>query len=482
MFRSGHPVAVVPPPSGDWARDADARRLGELQQLIEAARGALERELGAPLVWSPEDPGTGPRWLIGPMHAHGGAVCEVPTLTIDRGRQLLISDGLDLGGVYETFGLLRAVHRLPDGSHPVRDCADATELVERIAVAVADTWPSFRLRGVDWATSCARWGPEVRRASNPIAVARRWLATLGDAHTAVRRSQRNLGLPYAVHATEERAVLWGVPEGSAGWRAGARPGMRLVGEPLAEVWAQTGASPHQRPWLVGRRLLEGPAEERPVEVRGRDGRAIRWSEPRVDLLAQPLVHSRRLASGAGYLKLDAFWPSAEPELDAALEGLRGVEGLIIDLRGNGGGHVAMAYRLRDRFLRGPTTLGTLRYTLPGGGLGPEEVLRGEPAEPSRRWPGPVRFLVDALTFSAAEDCLLGLQGLDHVEVIGEPTGGGSGRVRSLRLLPGWRLTVSSALTWDRRRRCIEGAGLPVDRRVVASLGEDRALEVADRLW
>ncbi len=52
-------------------------------------------------------------------------------------------------------------------------------------------------------------------------------------------------------------------------------------------------------------------------------------------------------------------------------------------------------------------------------------------------------------------------------VVGEPSGGGSGRPRSLRLLPGWTLTVSTALTYDREGRCIEGAGIPVDVRLAA---------------
>ena len=63
---------------------------------------------------------------------------------------------------------------------------------------------------------------------------------------------------------------------------------------------------------------------------------------------------------------------------------------------------------------------------------------------------------------ASEDALLGLHGQPHVRVLGAPTGGGSGRVRSLRLLPGWRLTVSSCQTFTTDGRCIEGSGFPVD--------------------
>ncbi|MDQ3827367.1 MAG: S41 family peptidase, partial [Actinomycetota bacterium] len=79
-----------------------------------------------------------------------------------------------------------------------------------------------------------------------------------------------------------------------------------------------------------------------------------------------------------------------------------------------------------------------------------------------RWPGPITVLVDAMTYSAAEDFLLGLQGLEHVTVLGEPTGGGSGRPRTIAITPDLTLSISTALTYDRRRRCIELNGLPVD--------------------
>jgi carboxyl-terminal processing protease len=91
----------------------------------------------------------------------------------------------------------------------------------------------------------------------------------------------------------------------------------------------------------------------------------------------------------------------------------------------------------------------------------------------------VVVLTDSLTFSASEDFLLGLQGLEHVTVVGRPSGGGSGRPRALRLLPGMTLTVSTALTYDREGHCVEGAGIPVD--VPATGSDDEVLALATRL-
>ena len=63
-------------------------------------------------------------------------------------------------------------------------------------------------------------------------------------------------------------------------------------------------------------------------------------------------------------------------------------------------------------------------------------------------------------------------------VVGRPSGGGSGRPRSLPLLPGMRLMVSTALTYDRTGHCVEGAGIPVDVPVAS---DEDAVEVAKGL-
>ena len=191
----------------------------------------------------------------------------------------------------------------------------------------------------------------------------------------------------------------------------------------------------------------------------------------------------RLRSGCGYLRIAAWLPDLAGEIDAAFGELRGAETLILDLRRNPGGNLVLAAATRDRFLRGTTTLGSIRYSAGGGELSQPFPLLAQPPEAAARWPGRLVALVDELTFSSSEDFLLGLQGLAHVTVVGRPTGGGSGRPRSVRLLPGWTLTISTALTYDRNGRCIEGAGIPADVTVPLRLDGERddMLEEAERL-
>jgi carboxyl-terminal processing protease len=315
----------------------------------------------------------------------------------------------------------------------------------------------------------------VRGAADPIAACDRWLAQLQDAHTRVWPAAPQGHLPYALRVVGNAATFARVPAGTAARDAGVRPGWRLTALDGAAVeasaWlARTGASGHARPYIAGRRLLAAPAgAERELAAVSPEGHDASWQEPARPIPFDELVTRRRLPSGAGYVRIEAWAAGAgiEDALDEALSELRGADRLIVDLRGNPGGNLVLACATRQRFLRRETSLGSIRHSIGGGRLSQPYPLVAEPAAEGQRWRGRLIVLTDPLTYSSSEDFLLGLQGLDHVFVVGQPSGGGSGRPRSLRLLEGTTLTISTALTYDRLGRCIEGAGIPVDLQVPA---------------
>jgi carboxyl-terminal processing protease len=331
---------------------------------------------------------------------------------------------------------------------------------------VADTYPSFELRGLDWGAICAHHVGRVRAAADPLAALQEWTAELGDAHTWVRQDEDHL--PYALRLDDTGATFVRVPRGTRARDQGVRAGWRLTAidgaPPQVAAWLRrTGAPQSSHAYVAGRRLLAGPTgTPRALTATSPEGAAVSWDEE-PSAPSSP-VHWRRLASGAGLVRIDVWLADAgvDEALDAAFAELRRCERLILDLRANPGGNLVLACRTRARFLRGETELGTIRYSAGGGALSRPFPLRAEPADDAARWPARLVVLTDPLTYSASEDFLLGLQGLEHVLVVGAPSGGGSGRPRSLRLLPGLRLTVSTALTYDRRGRCVEGAGIPVD--------------------
>jgi carboxyl-terminal processing protease len=441
--------------------------LGDLGPLLEANRRQLERELGAPIALDSCDVGDGPSQAAGSdWNIRLGA--SAPRLVVDRGRRALTTEAPDRSSLVEVFSLLHSLHRLSDGTHEVRDCASVVEAVETVARTVEESWPSFGVRGIDWGACCARWRPRVLAAADPVAELRAWLAELGDAHTWIRPRRPAGRLPYEARVVGDAVILDEVPSGTEGRRAGARPGQRLLGFDGLEAWRTTAASPHSRARVAGLRALQGP-DGQALEVVTDAG--ARWTERRSLAPWPDVIESRVLPSGEGYVRIRAFLRDREPLLDAALDGLRGRD-LVIDLRGNGGGDQSMAFRLRDRFVRAAGPVGSIRWTHPRGGLTDAEPLLATPS--AAPWDGRVTFLVDEMTYSAAEDALLGLAGRPHVRILGRPTGGGSGRVRSVRLHAGWSLTVSTCLTFTLDGRCVEGAGLSVDGSIPEGLLPDEA--------
>lgn len=298
-------------------------------------------------------------------------------------------------------------------------------------------------------------------------------------------------MPYRTWVAGGTVRLLHVPRWSHGWHAGARPGDVLIDEDLDAWNGRVGAVSRCLPTVTGYRLLAGRVgETRSFRVRRPNGDLVRWEEPYQPLPWPEAVSWRVLPSGTGYLRIRGWLAGDAAVVDAALGELRAAPALIVDLRGNVGGNLVAAQAFRDRFLLGRTHLGTVRFSRDGqrGLLGDPGAIVGEPPPPDavRPWTKPVRFLIDRESYSATEDAVLGLQGLPHVQLVGEPSGGGSGRPRFIGIDEGRAFTVSTALTFDRAGRCIEGNGVPVDRSlpspwVMLRDGID-PVAAADRAW
>ncbi|SDM79775.1 S41 family peptidase [Allokutzneria albata] len=414
--------------------------------LLSDALPVMEFELGVPVRLVREDPGTGPRWLCRVDPDHDGPA------VLRRNGDLIESVGRTLDEMWETFSLRHTWLRTGQDTYAV-DAADLTEAVDRIINEVRFSYPAFALRGLDWDQLCEHYAPKVLTADDPFAVCQEWVAQLGDAHTAVHAAPRPLPLPYKAF----RSTFTDVPEGSAAWEAGVRPGWRLHAPHHDDIARRTGASPHMLPYLIGRRLLSSTGSQQ-WRAFGPGGEDVTWTEKPTGLPFGDLVTWQE--DGRIRIKQWVANSGIAEALDTALTELGDCAELTLDLRGNAGGNVVLAWATRDRFLREETVLGSVRYCIDGKLSDPVPMI-GTPSN-GVRWGGRLTVLTDPMTYSASEDFLLGLQGLDHVRVVGEPSGGGSGRPRTVRLLPGWTLNISTVLTYDRNGHCVEGSGIPVN--------------------
>jgi carboxyl-terminal processing protease len=442
--------------------------------LLRAEKAEFEALFGLAVVFVDEDPGSGPRWLIEIDPAR-----HDNELVVDRKAGTLVSRAKDAEGLMTTFNLAHSlvaldVDRITDA--PEGSTADAAERIRR---EVAGTFPGFGLRGLDRDEIAARHFDDDMSFED----FERWIAELGDAHTAIRRPVPVYNPPYAIELTPERVVARRVWAGSAAWEAGVRAGWTLAIDDPAGWLARTGAPPHAKALTAGRRAIAlNGVRERVFEACSPSGKRVSWTERPVEPVLERVLAWQRLDARTGIIRLANWFAGMgiEDAFDEALGELRGDDRLILDLRGNTGGNLVLAMETRRRFLRERTLLGTIRFIRGDGTLADHVELWDEPSADRVRWDGDLIVLTDPLTYSASEDFLLGLQGLPHVTVIGQRSGGGSGRARTLRILDDMVITISTALTFDRNGTCIENHGIPVDIEtpVFAENGRDEAMQCA----
>ncbi len=168
----------------------------------------------------------------------------------------------------------------------------------------------------------------------------------------------------------------------------------------------------------------------------------------------PSVEGKMRDDGLAYMKLFVFGGSTARELDATLKTLlaQNPRGLILDLRGNGGGYLEAAQEVLGRFLR--------------EGIAAYEADREDHRQSIPLIPGevqafdiPLVVLVDGGSASASEIVAGALQDYHRATLIGEQTFG-KGSIQHVFDLPDGssvRITVAQWLTPNARR--IQDRGL-----------------------
>lgn len=196
---------------------------------------------------------------------------------------------------------------------------------------------------------------------------------------------------------------------------------------------------------------------------------------------------RILDDNIGYLYVGSFANSiGESALDEIITHLAFCNGLIVDIRSNGGGSLTSAETLAARFCQEKTLTGYIQHKT---GKGHNDFSEMEPQymEPSARlrWHKPVAVLTNRGVYSAANDFVKCMKCFPQVSTVGDQTGGGSGLPFTSTLPNGWTVRFSACPSYDRNRQQIE-FGIAPDHLVNQSeedfrQGKDTIIEFARKL-
>lgn len=176
---------------------------------------------------------------------------------------------------------------------------------------------------------------------------------------------------------------------------------------------------------------------------------------------------RVLDNNIGYLVVESFENSmSSGRINVMLSNMALCNGLIIDIRDNGGGSLLASEFLASHFTEKKVTVGYCCYKTGPGHNDFSKLYRNElsPAETDLRWIKPVVVLTNRGCFSSANDFACAMKALDNVTLMGDTTGGGGGMPMSSELPNGWVVRLSSAPSFDAERNHVE-FGIAPDIRV-----------------
>lgn len=164
----------------------------------------------------------------------------------------------------------------------------------------------------------------------------------------------------------------------------------------------------------------------------------------------PFIHDGVADNRIGYLRYDAFTNDVSNyDIDLVLSRFSLTEGMIIDIRENGGGSIRNVFRIINRLVKRKTLL---YNSFIKTGAGHNDFSDAQPAyaEPEGNigYDNPIVLLVDRGSFSASSFFTLGMRELPNVTVIGDTTGGGLGAPNGGQLPNGWtyRMSVTQTLS------------------------------------
>ena len=196
---------------------------------------------------------------------------------------------------------------------------------------------------------------------------------------------------------------------------------------------------------------------------------------------------RVLDDNTGYVRCTTFaYAFGEGNLDNVMLYLAPCNGLIIDLRDNGGGLLTAAEQLAARFCNERLLVGYMQHKT-GKAHDAFSKMEAQYLKPSNgiRWQKPVVVLTNRAVYSAANEFVKYMRCCPNVTIVGDRTGGGAGMPFSTELPVGWSVRFSACPMYDKQKQPTE-FGIDPDYNVALKMedwlrGEDTIIEFARRL-
>ena len=200
------------------------------------------------------------------------------------------------------------------------------------------------------------------------------------------------------------------------------------------------------------------------------------------IIANHYIDGRfRIAGGLRYARLDTtrfnigyiYYGSfssgfSDANMRHIMDYFRNVDGLILDVRHNGGGLITNSERLASYFFMEETVTGFMKFRNGAGHSDfSQPVAVRTPSHPTLHWEKPVAVLTNRSSYSATNDFAVRMRHAPNAFSVGSWTGGGGGMPLSSELPNGWMVRFSASPMLDSEMRHTEW-GIAPDFHIVIS--------------
>lgn len=317
---------------------------------------------------------------------------------------------------------------------------------------VNEAYVDPNLNGVDWKKVGDEYQPRIFSAPSDEAFWKsldNMVGELGDAHTRVLSAKQyayfkekaayTIGL--GVAELQGELIVTGVAKDSPAEKAGITKGNRLlkIESVDANDWwrfqlskVRKNSSERAQAKSVKRILnsgdLDAPSDNIALQVERNDGSTMDVVLQRTQLPVSDSLNGKILDEQIGYIRMSSFDASLGKQIEANYDKVRSAKGLIIDLRGNGGGSLGVSLGMMNQLVQGTIPIGK-RITRSGKppalffGLISTGKLELELRGVKNPYLGPVVVLVDGDSASASEFLASSLQAIGRAKVLGETSCG-----------------------------------------------------------
>ena len=460
--------------------------LDELR-IWNVARSAAEIQASATTSLSGREPGLLAYWNFDDAQARELCGHGIDA-TLKGGAQIVAS---------ERPAKLEAVPAAEAPSPPPPLSSDKRQqIVEEFWQKLSATYPALEYKGIsgrEWIEPTLERVRQVKDDQEFYGLLLELIASLNDTHTRIFSYPGQPSLdspPVFLNQVEGNVAVIRADEST-----GLKPGDVLVsidGKPVADCLATKlkrvcGSTERARVRGACGQLLSGPPGSTvTIQVRTADQSIRQLTLQRTRMggfMSEPVLSSRRLSDSLGYIRISQ-WGGADlaGQFDRALEEFKETRGLVIDVRGNGGGSDALADEVNGRLIDQPVVSSIDFWRESGTDQFHKTIGRVQPRGPWT-YRGRVAVLIDEGCASACEHFVSGIEAMKRVLIVGTPTNGAGGGPTVLTLSDGTRFAVSRALGLRANGIVFEGHGIPPHIFSTPSLadlrdGRDAALDIA----